>query len=1615
MQNSSHVIRLFISSTFSDFKHERDALHNVVFPRLKEYCSENGIRFQPIDLRWGVNEGSVLDQRAMGICLEEIGRCQRVSSKPNFLVLLGDRYGWQPVPDIIPEDEFKLILRRVTDSADSGALIKLEQWYRCDYNAVPAFYVLQPRTNTYAEASDAWYKEETYLRNLLRDAVKSIDLSQKSLSKFEYSATAQEVHLGALNPLLEDVDKHVFGFYRHIQCISSNLDKENAANFVDMYDGIRDKDATIRLEYLKSRLRERIPNNITEYNVDWNVSDITLFHLHDFCQDVYSRLKTVIKAEIDNVEDAPPLVRETEAHQDFADERTQYFTGRNVEVDNVAEILRDSEKRNRLVVITGASGSGKSSFMAEVANITKSNQPEAVIVQRFVGVTPASSNTAELLHSIMLEVAHNYQMFTIPDITAYEDQLKVFSECINYANSDKPLLILIDAIDQLNGSFEIGLASFLSLELPPYVHLVVTATEDIGHLNIRELIPNSYFMSLSPMKESEGLSLLNSWLNNIGRKLTSDQQEIVMNAFAKNGLPLYLKLAYEQVRHWRSYDNANDISTDIHGLVSELLGRLKKIHGAVLVDRVFDYLAVSRSGLTEDELLDVLSQDKDVMNEFNTGSFHDHVVDYLPVVIWSRLLADLYSYLTERDINNVHVLTFSHRYFIDFALEDCLTLEEVPILAGRLSMYYLSQSNYLDSDRKHVNVRKIHELPYNLRRSKQWIILQDVLTNFDFCMAKCNLNEPEDLVRDFQFASKSIPKSSDLFHQYSFFIREISHILHRGNRCWSADKIFLQLALEHADTSLITRAAEKWLSKDNCGWSYLYNLNRPASQNEGVLLSKYDLSNYNPVECFIYNEDKIILVDNNGLVSILNLSTGNAIEQLGPGKYATDRALISDNILITASDKGCVVWDLSTRLLLSDIVIDSDARDYDVHLMTDGRLLVITTYGEIRSGHRVSILSIWNYTSGEKLHVVRLPESDVDTVYESFDGNSIFISTYNELLLWNTDSRTIDSLDNKYHHKICKINDKTIVSCTYSAIYVWDLFNKRLINKTCFEGVKISGFKKVSNDIVLIYDNRCLDDGNKLIIYSIDDNSALDEFDVAGFIIREIFMVSGTQVILSSGDDGDVLLWDYRTGMTISDLSEDLGIISSVTVINDGKCIIQDDSSNYMFILHPSTSNVSCVYKKHSESITFTQLIVDNHLVTYSEFDNILSVFDLNVEENLQYRVGHESSIEGLVLLPDGNVFSRAYFDSVLYIWDPSTGRVIHTLDCLNPNITGLVIYKEHLVTSTSDGFSSQLILWSIITGEQIKNIKVDGHDICELVFFTDDKFISKDDYSYTTYHIWDAYTLECLKTINIEDVEEKEFIYWILPINNQYLAIRTNKDRVFIWDYQSECILHDLSDCINKDDDLIEDNELMGFLVSDDHYLITWTMDTMINIYDPVSGELIYSLDDHDEFVSSVYRLPNNMLLSCYLDNTCKIWSLYDGELLYTLTGHNDDIENIIITKDNQILSWDSNVVILWDVESGKAISKINKENLSRVCPEWLVYVYRNKYITNDNYIVDIKSKSIDLINIRNDFKMQSSWHAKSNIERHLVVNNIVVAGLTTGELCFLNTHIDATSPYKI
>lgn len=120
------MIRLFISSTFSDMGRERDVIHKEIYPRLREYGLAKGVPVDICDLRWGIDSGDD-DENAlkqiMDVCFREVENCE-----PYIVSIIGQRYGTVAKPET--QEKIAAIWRSLGRESDlpEDREISLTQW-----------------------------------------------------------------------------------------------------------------------------------------------------------------------------------------------------------------------------------------------------------------------------------------------------------------------------------------------------------------------------------------------------------------------------------------------------------------------------------------------------------------------------------------------------------------------------------------------------------------------------------------------------------------------------------------------------------------------------------------------------------------------------------------------------------------------------------------------------------------------------------------------------------------------------------------------------------------------------------------------------------------------------------------------------------------------------------------------------------------------------------------------------------------------------------------------------------------------------------------------------------------------------------------------------------------------------------------------------------------------------------------------------------------------------------------------------------------------------------------------------------------------------------------------
>ncbi|GFO39257.1 NACHT and WD repeat domain-containing protein 1 [Plakobranchus ocellatus] len=135
------MVRIFLSSTFSDMRAERNALATDAYPKLRDFCAQMGLSFQVVDLRWGVTAEATNNHMTTKICLLELENCKKVSLGPSCIALIGNRYGYRPLPHQISVEEFDLFREEATALGLKG-LNTLQEWYNKDENSIPPAYFL---------------------------------------------------------------------------------------------------------------------------------------------------------------------------------------------------------------------------------------------------------------------------------------------------------------------------------------------------------------------------------------------------------------------------------------------------------------------------------------------------------------------------------------------------------------------------------------------------------------------------------------------------------------------------------------------------------------------------------------------------------------------------------------------------------------------------------------------------------------------------------------------------------------------------------------------------------------------------------------------------------------------------------------------------------------------------------------------------------------------------------------------------------------------------------------------------------------------------------------------------------------------------------------------------------------------------------------------------------------------------------------------------------------------------------------------------------------------------------------------------------------------------------
>jgi tetratricopeptide (TPR) repeat protein len=373
------------------------------------------------------------------------------------------------------------------------------------------------------------------------------------------------------------------------------------------------------------------------------------------------------------------------------------------------------------LVVLGESGSGKTALLANWARGYRATHGGELVIQHFIGATPASADWMTMLRRILGEF--NRKLDTHVEIPDQPNALRErFANTLSMAAARGRVILVLDGLNQLEDRDQAPDLVWLPPEIPANIRLILST---LPGRPLDDLKRRGWpAMAVLPLEKDEREKLIVEYLKQYRKELGGPRVERIAAA-PQTANPLYLRALLEELRLWGDYERLGDCingyleAGTVDQLYEKILKRYEKDYEDAehrgLVRNAMSLLWAARRGLSEAELMDLLGADGRP----------------LPRAYWSPLYLAAEMSLVSRS----GLIGFFHDYFRQAVRKLYLPTEEDCRHAHlRLAEYF---------QRLELSPRQVDELPWQLAEAEAWQPLYALLADIAFFNAAWDANQYE--------------------------------------------------------------------------------------------------------------------------------------------------------------------------------------------------------------------------------------------------------------------------------------------------------------------------------------------------------------------------------------------------------------------------------------------------------------------------------------------------------------------------------------------------------------------------------------------------------------------------------------------------------------------------------------------------------------------------------------------------------------------------------------------------------------------------------------------------------------------------------------------------------
>lgn len=361
-------------------------------------------------------------------------------------------------------------------------------------------------------------------------------------------------------------------------------------------------DSHVALERLKNTIRREADHHGYEVH-DFHTPE----ELGQFLTDDFKRLLDLLFPEEGN----NPLQRMRAAQRAFLASRRRWYVPID---DSFAQLDAFLYGENNIMAVVGDSGLGKSSLMANwLSKVIDERKTKTVY--HFVSINQNRSHYQTVVDHLIADICDIYQLPT-PITNEDEDTTTPDSAATSLYNlcfsipPDKPLLIVIDGLNQVSDGEDSYLLRWLPYTFPSQVHILLTSTPERDIIRTLEKRGCS-FIHLKHLYKRQQRELAEKYLIAHGKRL---EQKFLNKIVAHkcNSNTLILRSLLDELICFGDFEHLEDridyflASENAEDFFQRVLTRIEKEFHTLPVNRILALIAFSQRGMGETELQDIV-------------------------------------------------------------------------------------------------------------------------------------------------------------------------------------------------------------------------------------------------------------------------------------------------------------------------------------------------------------------------------------------------------------------------------------------------------------------------------------------------------------------------------------------------------------------------------------------------------------------------------------------------------------------------------------------------------------------------------------------------------------------------------------------------------------------------------------------------------------------------------------------------------------------------------------------------------------------------------------------------------------------------------------------------